>query len=250
MPAPLAIPLATGVLGFFDWLSKNGASNDAVGAQTDALNKAQGAIQQGADKAMGYQQPYLQNAGQDYARQRGLVQGGYYQTPYDKSFQGQSYAPSGFNFNPSQGGASFAPWQPQGGPASYTPARLPSQAGFAPPSQPQQQQTQAPAQMPNPTNQAALQQQVYQIMLRENPQANMSQMQLPGPSPQNQGLMNYNPQTGQGNPLVGQGYKPPDPKIPTLQDYYNLVRTNPWIKGRSGPLEGGMPTGGLLGGIR
>jgi hypothetical protein len=122
---PLTLALLMGGGTFLKWFLSNQANNQAAGRQNAALGQAQGAIQGAADKAMSYQEPYLKNAGKDFEQLRHLVQTGFFHQPYGKSFQSQSFQGPSFAFNPSQGKASFASWQPQGGPASFTPQALP-----------------------------------------------------------------------------------------------------------------------------
>lgn len=111
---------------FWGMLSGQSATREAAAAQKEALAKAFAAIQAGGAEARSYQKPYLENAAEDYGQLRDLVQGGFFVQPYGKSFTSQSYAPQGFSFNPSAGKASFASWQPQGGPATLTPQALPA----------------------------------------------------------------------------------------------------------------------------
>lgn len=105
-------------------LSGANAITDAAKAQQEALKKAFDVINSYGQKSLNLQAPYLQNAGQDFARQKNLVQSGYYQTPYNQSFTPQQNKPQGFSFNPSMGGASFTP-QKQQGLMGYTPQGLP-----------------------------------------------------------------------------------------------------------------------------
>lgn len=225
------------------WLSSGSANRSATQAQSKNLDKAQQSIEQGNAKAIALQQPYLQNAGQDYGRLRDLIQGGYFTQPYGQTFTSQSYAPAGFSFSPAQGTASFSPWQPQGGPATFQPQALPLMPAYRPqaPMGPQ-----APTgQTPLPMDKAAVAQRAAEIIMRQSPAPMMSAL-TPSMSPQNTGLMGYNPQTGTGNPLANAGLKPQDPRLPTLQEYYTLKQRMPWLFGRSGPLEGGMPQGGMF----
>lgn len=226
-------------------LSGENATKDATQAQLAALDKAFQAIQGYADKGVALQQPYTQNAGADFNKQRGLVQSGYYQQPYSQSFNPGQMQQTGFSFNPSQGGASFNQFQNKVN--SFTPQGLPSQADFyTPPApkmtmapNPQAQQQVTPAgQAPSVTPDAGAQR-AYQMTMQGMSQPQM--MQTPGVSPQNTGLMGYNPQTGQGNPLEAAGIKPKDPRMPTIQDWFMMRMQNPWMRGASGPLEGGMP---------
>lgn len=119
-------------------LSGENAIKDATKAQQAALEKAFNAIQEYTGKAIAQQQPYTQFAGPDFQRMRGLVQSGYFQTPYGQSFQPQQYAPSGFSMNPGQGMASFQPqsfrmngYTPQGLPP------MPNLPAYQPPPAPQ-----------------------------------------------------------------------------------------------------------------
>lgn len=104
-------------------LSGENAIKDATAAQQAALEKAFQAIQQYTGKAIEQQQPYTQFAGPDFQRMRGLVQSGYFQTPYGQSFQPQQFRPNGFTMNPGRGMASFQPQSFQRN--SYTPQGLP-----------------------------------------------------------------------------------------------------------------------------
>lgn len=110
MPVPI-LPIALGGLAFLNWLNQRSAGNTAADRQSAALDKAQGAITEGKDKALELFKPYMQNAGQDFNQMRGLVQGGFFQQPSGAKFTPQQFQQSGFNFNPSQGSASFQPWQ-------------------------------------------------------------------------------------------------------------------------------------------
>jgi len=226
-------------------LSGENAIKDATKAQQAALEKALGAITGASDKGLALQKPYLENAADDYTRQRGLVNSGFFQQPYGRSFQSQQFSPQGYAFNPSQGSASFSPWRPQGGPAGFQAQGLPNMPQLPQrPAQPMQQ-VQPPQQPPQGTGLVSGRpdpQQVMQVILRNMPQSQM--MPTPGFSPQNQGLMGYNPQTGQGNPLEDMGLKPADPRFPSPQTRYDIMARYPWVTGRSGPLEGGMPGGG------
>ncbi len=79
---PLFDPVSLTVMGglaFLNYLSNRSATNSAADKQYEALEKAQGAITQGKDKALELFAPYLKNAGKDYEQQRGLVQSGFYQ---------------------------------------------------------------------------------------------------------------------------------------------------------------------------
>lgn len=105
-------------------LSGANAITDGAKAQQAALQKAFDVINSYGQKSLNLQAPYLQNAGQDFNRQRNLVQSGYYQTPYNQSFTPQQNKPQGFSFNPSMGGASFTP-QKSAGLMGYTPQGLP-----------------------------------------------------------------------------------------------------------------------------
>ena len=133
MADPVTAAVALGGAEFLKWLFNSKATSTATDRQYAALDKAQGAIQGAADKAMGYQKPYLENAGRDHAQMRGLVQSGFFQQPYGKSFTPQQFSPQGFGFNPSQGSASFTPWQ--GTLNGYQPTALPSMPQMAPPPQ-------------------------------------------------------------------------------------------------------------------
>jgi hypothetical protein len=232
-----------GGIGLLKWLLANSANENSLNAMNAGFDGASNTIKDSHRIAMKYLQPYLENAGQDYLQQRGLVQSGYYQTPY-KSFQGQDRGPGqSFGFNPGQGRASFTPWQAQGGAPSFTPMGLPPRPSFQPPAPPQPTQPQPQGAPQGLTGVPA--QILYNVMQREM-QIPPPSATTPGSSPQNQGLMSYNPQTGQGNPLTEQGIKPADPRMPSLQDLYNIMRLSPWTMGQSGPLEGGMPRGGLI----
>jgi hypothetical protein len=237
MPVPLAIPLAVGGAAFLKWLAGNSANNTAMDRGYDALNKAQGAIEDYSNKAVALQQPYLQNAGADYARQRGLVQSGYYQTPYGQSFTPQQNTPQGFSFNPSQGSASFSPFQ--GLVNSFTPQGLPPMPNFPAPQGPAQGPAQAGG-LPKLSELVArsLQQQTRPV----SPMPGMAGGNVLNTSPTG----NFNPQTGQNNPLTAMGVKPADPRFPTQWDLFQLAQKHPWLAGGSGPMEGGMPRGGLL----
>lgn len=226
---PIPLPIIGGVTAagtFLKWLAGQSANEDATNKGLEALNQAQGAIQTAADKGIALQQPYLQHAGEDYARQRGLVQSGYFQTPYGQSFQPQQYAPSGFTMNPAQGMASFNPQSFQMN--SFTPQGLPPMPNL-PAYQPPPQTPQGPPLSTQPKI-PTFQDQVHQ-----------TQPNVPV-SPQG-GLVGppiFNPQTGQNSPL-GQ-FKPGDPRMPTVQDLVKiLLQRRP---GQSGPY--GMQRGGLL----
>lgn len=209
---------------FFGSLSGQNATKDAAAAQQDAIKKAFEAIIGASNKGMEYQAPYLKNAASDFEKHRGLVQGGYYQTP-GKSFQGQSYTPSGFSFNPSQGGASFSPWQRQGGAPSMTPQGMPSQAGYnippptpsqglvSPQIQPQQQQQQAPGLLGGPQN----------FQMRGNPTAGMQSVQQMNPLPQ---MPNNVPQQVQNQYGARPGNPQPDP-LEFLKMRLGLLRGSP-----------------------
>jgi hypothetical protein len=132
MPFPV-VPVALAGAAFLQWLNSRNATNTAADRQSAALDKAQGAITQGKDQALGLFKPYLENAGRDYGQLRGLVQSGFFQQPYQKSFQGQSFSPGNFSFDPKQASANFAPWKPQGGPAGFQAQALPSLPPMAQP---------------------------------------------------------------------------------------------------------------------
>jgi hypothetical protein len=134
-PATLSMLIAGGGALLKYW-NANRTNDKAADRQYAALGQAQGAIQGAADKAMGYQEPYLKNAGQDFNQFRNLVQSGFFQQPYGKSFQSQSFQGPSYAFNPSAGKATFASWQPQGGPASFAPMALPGMPAFTPPQTP------------------------------------------------------------------------------------------------------------------
>lgn len=120
-----------------NFLSGKRDTDRAARQMLAALGQARGAIQGGADKAMSYQEPYLKNAGADFDQLRSLVQSGFFQQPYGRSFQSQSFQGPSFALNPSQGKASFSSWQPQGGPAGFNPMALPQMPQFQPPAAPQ-----------------------------------------------------------------------------------------------------------------
>lgn len=148
-----AIPIILGGAEFLKWLSNRSSTNEAAERQYEALDKAQGAIEGGKNKALELFKPYLENAGRDYAQMRGLVQSGFFQQPYPGSFQSQSYAPQGFGFNPSAGSASFASWQPQGAPAGFNARPLPTMPAFSgpPPSVPMTRPNATPMPQVGPT---------------------------------------------------------------------------------------------------
>lgn len=216
--------IATGAASFLKWLIGQNANSDATSQGYAALDKAQGAIQGAADKAIALQQPYLQNAGADYARQRGLVQSGYFQTPYGQSFHPQQYQPSGFTMNPSQGMASFSrqPFQTN----SFTPQGLPPMPNLPAYQPPAQQQPPNTQMAPNPTDIVAM---VNKIINRDT--GPITPLSTGSPTPM------YNPQTGQNTPLP---YKPADPRMPTLQDLITLLKNHP--QGQSGPYGMQGPT--------
>lgn len=139
-----AVGIVTGIGGLLSWLNDNNANSDSMRSLMSALGQAQGVIQTGADKAIGLQQPYTQNAGNDFLRLRDMVQKGYFQTPMQGSFTSQMPANNGFTFNPNQGQASFNPFQQQGGPATFTPQGLPQMPSWPPPA------TQGPTQQGGP----------------------------------------------------------------------------------------------------
>lgn len=158
MDPQTATGVGTGVAGLLSWLNNNSSNSDSMQSLMSALGQAQGAIQTGADKAIGLQQPYTQNAGNDFLHLRDLVQKGYFQTPMQGSFTSQTPANNGFTFNPGQGSASFSPFQQQGGPATFTPQGLPQMPSWAPPApqspaMPQGGQTSNMSLRPSPTSQ-------------------------------------------------------------------------------------------------
>jgi hypothetical protein len=220
MAVPLAVPIALGGAEFLKWLNNKSATNSAADRQFAALDKAQGAIQSASDKAMGYQQTYLENAGKDFNQLRGLVQSGYFQTPYPKSFQPQNFA-----FNPSQGTANFSP-------SSYTPMGLPTMPQFqapAPQAAPQSLPP-APSSFPIPTspNMGAIQN------FPQNPPANVTmpnRNQVPPPV-----LQNMDPN--------GTMFRSVNQPL-TLQERMEIMRRG---RGSSPYIPGYNFQGGLLGG--
>lgn len=223
---------ATAAAAFLQWLAGQSANSTAVNTGLASLNQAQGAIQGAADKSIALQQPYTQNAGADYSRLRGLVQSGYFQTPYGQSFNPQQNRPNGFTMNPSQGMASFNPQSFQTN--SYTPQGLPPMPNLpayqAPPPQAQPQAPQTPVFQPSSIAD------ITKIISQARQPTQPLNPSSATPSPV------YNPQTGQNNPL-GTQFKPADPRMPTIQDLILLL--NKYPVGGSGPY--GM-TGGLMGG--
>lgn len=129
---------------FLNWLINKDTTSDAKEQLLAALGQAQGAIQTATDRGMSYQQPYLQNAGQDFSQLRGLVNSGWFQQPLQKSFTSQQAPTPSFGFNPSTGVANFGAFQ-QGAPGTFSPPSLPAIPNFGQPmpvtSTPQQQQT-------------------------------------------------------------------------------------------------------------
>lgn len=115
--------------GFLNWLMNRGTTEDSQKQLLQALGQAQGAIQTAADRGMSYQQPYLQNAGQDYTQLRGLVNSGYFQQPLQKGFTSQQAPTPSFGFNPSAGTATFGAFQ-AGAPGTFTPPSLPTVPNF------------------------------------------------------------------------------------------------------------------------
>ena len=112
----------------FNSLTGRNASDRASKALVDAVNQAMKEIQSAKTESMGYMQPYLKNAPQDYDRYRNMVQSGYFSQGAPTSFQAQN-----FTFDPSQKMASF-------GINSFAPLALPQQP----------QPAQAPAPTGNP----------------------------------------------------------------------------------------------------
>lgn len=228
-------------------LSGENAVKDATKAQQAALEKAMAAITGAADKGIALQAPYLKNAAADYEQLRGLVSRGFFQQPYGRSFTSQQYQPQGFSFNPLQGSASFTPWRPQGGPATFQAQALPGMPTMPTQTAPGPQvrpPATAPGQQITP-GQGIDPAKVMEVVMRNAP-VSIGMTTPVGPSPQNGGLMGYNPQTGTGNPLVSEGYKPADPRMPSPQQMWQLYLANMATRGRSGPLEGGMPGRGLF----
>lgn len=229
------------VMKFLDWLNQGSSIDKAADKQYAALNQAQGAIQGYADKAENLQKPYTQNAGQDFQQMRGLVQSGFFQQPYGKSFTSQSYSPQGFSFNPGQGSASFAPWQPQGGPATFTPQALPTMPQFAPPPTPQTPQAGTPQTNPMFPNMERM------ISIAKAVQQAQQAGAIPNP-----GAMDMHRNPLQPNPLA-----PANPFGPTTvsqvwqQDGRGSgsfdPRFSPQIPGPRNPFP--MPGRGLVGGF-
>jgi hypothetical protein len=227
MPIPAGIPIALGGAAFLNWLFNRNATDKAADRQFAALDKAHGAIQGAADKAMGYQQPYLENAGKDFSQMRGLVQSGFFQQPYGQSFQSQSYSPAGFSFNPSQGTASFSPWQPQGAPASFSGQGLPG----LPALQPQANQAQAgPMMRPNASPQS---------LSEWSMNAGAQQAQQ---FPQNMPSTMAMTRPGMQNPLNPNAFRNPFPSNPAVQpmDIASLLQSGLLKRPGSGPY---MPGG-------
>jgi hypothetical protein len=84
-------------------------------------------------------------------------------------------------------------------------------------------------------------QQAYQMMMRNNP----APMVMPN-NPNLPNGMNYNPQTGTGNPLQQAGLIPQNANLAYQTMIANILARSPWMRGTSGTLEGGMPGKGLL----
>lgn len=172
---------------FMSWLMNRGTTADTQQALLSALGQAQGAIQTAADRGMSYQQPYLQNAGQDYSQLRGLVNSGYFQQPLKKSFTSQQAPTPSFGFNPAAGVANFGAFQP-GAPGTFTPPSLPAVPNFGqsyqPPAQVQQPQNQQPP--PQVTSREEIQKIVQELMKNVppvdpwNPTPNNQPYQPPG----------------------------------------------------------------------
>jgi len=145
------------ILALLNFANGEGTNSEASSAMKDGLKQALTTIQNASNQAIGTQQAFLQGGTQDYNRLRGLVNQNYYQTPYGRSFTGQTPANSGFSFNPTANGgqASFQAFQPQGGPAQFIPPSMPGMPNIAPYQPPQGQgpQTQGPPQWPNPMQQ-------------------------------------------------------------------------------------------------
>jgi hypothetical protein len=218
---PLTGAAVLGGAEFLKWLFNRSATNTATGKQYAALDKAQGAIQGAADKAMGYQQPYLENAGRDHAQMRGLVQSGFFQQPYGKSFTPQQFNPQGFSFNPSQSSASFTPWQ--GKLDGYQPTALPTMPQMAPP--PSVGATSAgPMMRPNATPQALSE-------WTMNAGAQQAQ-QFPQNMPSTMAMM----RPGMPNPLAGPTVNqfPSNPAVQPL-DITALLRSGLLSRPGSGP---------------
>lgn len=106
----------------------NSANNQATGIQMNALKNGMGAIQNAGNQGLMAQYPFMQHAGEDFNQQRGMVNSGYYDTPYGKSFTPQQFKPGGFSFQPGQQGASFAPQSFSRD--SFTPQALPQKPVF------------------------------------------------------------------------------------------------------------------------
>lgn len=121
---PLIIGAGIVASSFIKSLMQKAASGQATAAELQALQQGLSEIKNAGNQGLMAQQPYMQHAGEDFDRQRQLVQSGYFQTPYNQSFTPNQNKPQGFSFNPSQGGASFTP-QKSAGLMGYTPQGLP-----------------------------------------------------------------------------------------------------------------------------
>lgn len=198
------------------WLSGENATKAAGDKQQEALQKALDVITGGFNKAMDLQKPYTQNAGSDFNRQRGLVQSGYYQTPYNQSFTPQQNKPQGFSFNPSMGGASFTP-QKQQGLMGYTPQGLPSMGQYAPGAWQAANQPpptpQGPQQPQSPMTKEQAMQALYKYL-----QANTQGMQPPAMQGNPVTGPVQNPQTDQGMPNIP-GKQFNVPQVPMFQRF-------------------------------
>lgn len=111
---------------------------------TDSIAKAQAVSQQGfnnavdqinkgREEAMGYNKPYMNP--EVFQKLSSMVQSGFFQQPFQKSFQAHSFQTPGMQFNPSGGSFGYTPWQPGGPPPSMTPQGLPPMPTFNNPSQ-------------------------------------------------------------------------------------------------------------------
>lgn len=206
----------------FGELTGANATKDAMAAQQAALDKAMDVIMGASGKALDLQNPFMENAGADFSRQRGLINQGFFQAPYAKGFTSQQFTPQGYSFNPRAGQASFSPWRPQGGPATFQAQALPGLPAMPTVNPVTQQIAPGPGLIP---------QRAMEMVNQIRPETPVPTQVPPGMNP---GLMGYNPQTGTGSPLTQIGAKPADPRLPTLEQFLALRAQNPNLRYGSG----------------
>ena len=148
----VAIPVALWAIDKLTGGSMSGSSaiSDAMKKMGGSIDKATGTIKDATDKAMGFNQPYMNP--EVFRRLSDLVTSGAFQQPFGKSYQAPQWNTPNLTMNPSMGAFSMMPWSPGQPPPSFTPQGLP--AGMAQLIQrpvPQQPPVMPPAKPPGQT---------------------------------------------------------------------------------------------------